>query len=563
MTETGWSRTRELFTDWSAGCSRSDSEVSRALMDIKWRGLSFWWMTNLVIKDSSVNFDWFVKIHRRISGLPDGSGFRAVRRPGVLRLLRLCLADLLRWSLMRASFRAAGVPNVNVWFLSIVYNLVRDDAGKVYDRNFSDTPHQDAKHGARAGYLVWFMSALPRFDRILSWRRTAREMLHDTGRDCVVVDRYLSFTDVLACHWAAARALGKIRKWRRSDEARALAHIDGYDCSDILYDELEASFLGSVQQTMQFASALAGFFAKARSRSVVVTYGEILGPMRAIYHQAAQVEFPPTFIAVQHAMLCENKLGAYHRRTEFAHAGEPTGTKFSPAPGMFLVQGPQYRKILERFFPEDAIRTIGSLKYDKWADRIRVKQQTRHEIRERLGVGARRLLVIAPSVNDDKEICRILAGVYGLNGWMMVALPHPVVGRESLKKSLQEFGLADDVQVPQELTMPELIAAADLVLCGISTVAIEAAAFHVPSVRAIEDDVFPQFPSDSMIPCFSDPCAFRAWLLGDFKVLTQTRTPADYNRIVDNYFHALDGGAATRLWVQIERFLPLNITRSC
>lgn len=550
-----WTRTRELFTDWTAGCSRCDNPASRALMDVTWHGLSIWWMTNLVTKDTSVEADWFVKIHRRLARLPADQQLRRTRRPSAFLMLRQCLADIMRCLLMRAVFGRNDTARVNVWFLGLGYNLVRSGPATVVNRNFASAPKCDAAHAAIAGYLVWFMASLPRLGEMRGWQRRMRTLLCDTGRDCVVLDAHLGPMDVLSCHWAAARALMKLKKWRRTPEALALAMIDGVDCSDLVYDELEASFNGSVQQTMQFASAVGSFLKSTRSAPVVVTYGEMLGPMRAIYYRGRQGNDRTVFITVQHAMECENKLGAYHRHSEFAHAGEPQGHRYSPMPDLFLVQGAQYRAVLETFYPPERIGIIGSLKYDTWPELVRIRAETRSAVRERLKIGPRKLMVVAPSVNDDDEICSLLRGIVAVPGWLIIALPHPAMTRSGLEASLRRYGLSEGVLLPDGVTMPQLIASADLVVCGISTVAIEAAAFGVCAVRAIKSGVFPQFPEDEMIPCFSDASEFARWLAEGYDRVTADRTPADYAAVIRRYFHALDGQAAKRLWLRLAPYI--------
>ena len=98
--------------------------------------------------------------------------------------------------------------------------------------------------------------------------------------------------------------------------------------------------------------------------------------------------------------------------------------------------------------------------------------------------------------------------------------------------------------------MLDLLVACDLVVCGSSTVAIEAAIFGKPAIRILGIDTFPQFPEDPMIPCFSDSVELTNWLASGF-VLARQRSMEVYRAMAENYFHKIDGHAKDRLWQAI------------
>ena len=553
MTQERWVRTRELITDWSASWSRSDSHASRSLLAIKWRGLSVWWMTNLVTKDTSVDFDWFLAVHRRINAESVSTKIRSGNAPSTFRLVCLFLADVLRLILIRWTLPRVNNPSPSVWFHSFAYNLKSRNRSYVVDRNFEMAPNFGEKYGFSTGYLISFMSPLPGLAEVTSWISNVRSSISNLQHIALALDSYLSVVDLLQCHFAAAKCLLKLRVWQRSQKLTSFGVIDGIDCSDILLKELEASFFGPVQQAMLSAVAFSKFRRRHRGPLTIVTYGELFGPMRAIYHQVRQENKNTLFVSVQHAMLCENKLGAYHRKSEFAHCGQVEGGQYSPSPDWYLVNGSQYEKILRAFYPSNKIAVIGSLKYDTWINFSLQQIEIQTKIRARLNLGDRRLMIVAPSVNDSKCIFEILSNARLGEQWVLAALPHPTISMSQLAEVLDKNKLKDRVHIPIDVPMPELLIAADLVVCGISTVAIEAAIFSKQAVRLVSSDVFPQFPMDSNIPIFSDSARFSDWLNRDYDSLALLRVREDYQTLVEKYFFAVDGNSAIRLWDFISR----------
>lgn len=543
-----WTITRELLTNWTASWATDSGLGSPGYGLPLWRGLSVWWMSNLVRKDVSVDSDWFLRLHRRLHGMSSPET-PPPPLPRFRNLISLLARDLLRWSLTRMTFGPPTAPAAEVWFHSFGYNLVR--TGKsVRDRNFAEAPSQGPRYGRRVGYLISLLPQLPRLACLQQWRREQHALVAGLEHPAVVLDCHVTLLDVLRCHTAAALQWLTVRRWRRRADVSARCELFGIACDDILLDEFERSFGGSIQQTMLYAVGICRFLRRQQSALSVVTYGELLGPMRAIYYQARQARPGVRLIAIQHAMQCRNKLGAYSRHQEFAQNGEAEGDLFSPAPDLFLVQGPQYGEILEGFFPPQRVRTIGCLKYDSWLPLIEKQREISANVRRQLRVGDRRLLLVAPSVNDDAEIFHVLRHAPWDGSWLLVGLPHPVISRERLVRAAEQHGLGAQFIIPTDISMLELLAACDLVACGSSTVAIEAAIFGKPAIRALGTDTFPQFPQDPMIPCFSDPRDFTTWLDTGYPSVS-LRSRDVYQAMAEKYFHRLDGHAVDRLWQAI------------
>jgi hypothetical protein len=543
-----WTNTRELLTDWSANwlINSNLNSIGRDLP--RWHGLSLWWMSNLVRKDVSVDNDWFLRLHRRLHGMPPPDADPAPM-PRMRNLISLLMRDLLRSVLIRTTFGRSTAPTVDIWFHSFGYNLVRS-SNVVRDRNFCDAPSRGHLYKKQVGYLISLMPKLPRLSNLLQWQRDQKALVASLEHPAVMLDCHVSPLDVLRCHSSAALHWLSVRHWRRRGDIRSRCKISGISCDDILLDEFERSFSGPIQQTMLYATGLAKFLRRQNEALSVVTYGELLGPMRAVYYMARQTKSDIRLITIQHAMACQNKMATYSLQQEFAQHGEAEGDRFSPSPDLFLVQGPQYREILEGFFPPQRVRTIGCLKYDSWLPIIDRQPEIADKIRRQLCVGNKRLLVVAPSVNDDAEIFHILRHAPWDGSWLIVGLPHPVVSRERLTSVAELHGLGAHLVIPEGVSMLELLAACDLVVCGSSTVAIEAAIFAKPSIRAIDPNTFPQFPEDSMIPCFSDPAEFSKWLSSGFQK-TKRHSIKAYRAMVENYFYRLDGASCDRLWQAI------------
>ena len=120
--------------------------------------------------------------------------------------------------------------------------------------------------------------------------------------------------------------------------------------------------------------------------------------------------------------------------------------------------------------------------------------------------------------------------------------------------------LCPDLKVTYILDEPtyNLFTIADLVICGYSTIAIEAGYFGVQSVRTLPLGSFPLFDEEELIPSFTSGSSFIQWFKEyDMRNDTHKKRLA-LKELAKKYFYKIDGRTADRLWLFLtsEKKLP-------
>ena len=313
--------------------------------------------------------------------------------------------------------------------------------------------------------------------------------------------------------------------------------ISKKDCSVVLKKLLYDSFCGFMQNSL-IESICIKNFCKNKKIKNFICYGEFNGGIRSTYYFLKKY-FPEILITnIHHGYANENLLFFNHKRKEFDLRYEQ-GKDCSPMPDQYLVQGEQFKNILKKYYPKK-INIIGCLKYDL----IRFKKNKKKKLDKKFKI------VVAPSIGDEKDVLLYLkklieSSKINLQNFIFYLSPHPVIKENTIKNYTKILNKIK-FKTPKHKTTLEIIKMSDLLVCGFSTVAYEAALIGKPAIRVIDihspilfhikDEIKKVYNSEDFI---YEICKKK------FKIPIKEK--------ISNYFYyKLDGNSHKRFWQAIK-----------
>lgn len=428
--------------------------------------------------------------------------------------------------------------NESIWFRTLFpINWIGDEPKN--DRLFYNAPLLDNSYGYNSKYLVYISRSKKDLD--LSFFRLLKKIKRlriDAQRSVFFPEKLLTLKDIFYAYKSTFEESRLFQKMSNRKNFKSLFKINGLDVSAILMNEWSSIYLGVQQQSKLQAIASSKFFNILPDGQKVITYGEFFAANRATYYLTKQVKPETQFITIQHAMNAKNKMFTYNHKNDFNFEGNSYGKEFSPYPDYFLVQGNQYKRILEEFYEDNRISIIGSLK------------PLNSLIKKDSKVNNRRLL-LAPSIGDEyKIIFSFIKNWSYLDDWEIICTPHPTIDIEKIKEYQTKESKDLNIKYVSDCSTYELLKTANILMTSSSTIALEAAIFNTRSVRVYKLGSLPQFDKDDRIPSFYSQEDFRKWFqaedLDNFKVNY-------FDEIIEDYFFKNDSKAGNRLWENISK----------
>ena len=428
--------------------------------------------------------------------------------------------------------------NESIWFRTLFpINWIGDEPKN--DRLFYNAPLLDNSYGYNSKYLVYISRSKKDLD--LSFFRLLKKIKRlriDAQRSVFFPEKLLTLKDIFYAYKSTFEESRLFQKMSNRKNFKSLFKINGLDVSAILMNEWSSIYLGVQQQSKLQAIASSKFFNILPDGQKVITYGEFFAANRATYYLTKQVKPETQFITIQHAMNAKNKMFTYNHKNDFNFEGNSYGKEFSPYPDYFLVQGNQYKRILEEFYEDSRISIIGSLK------------PLNSLIKKDSKVNNKRLL-LAPSIGDEyKIIFSFIKNWSYLDDWEIICTPHPTIDIKKIKEYQTKESIDLNIKYVSDCSTYELLKTANILMTSSSTIALEAAIFNTRSVRVYKLGSLPQSDKDDRIPSFYSQEDFRKWFqaedLDNFKVNY-------FDEIIEDYFFKNDSKAGNRLWENISK----------
>lgn len=544
-----WMITRDRYLNWVSDflCDKKDDPI------LNWRGFNLWYITLPAKKDVEVDKSWFGKIHIRIQGYEEPANVAVMPvYLFVLRFLNLFIYDLLKlllskWVISRSKVKSG---KADVYFHSLSSNLQKNgDTG--FDRNFKYAPLSDIDFGQQAAYLVFIAVGKNDIRHFLKYTKDMCQKLQALNRNVILLNRYISIRTIIATHLHIFKSWVRFRKEVKKKYFQSAFFINNISCADILIDEVEKSFLGEIQWSLLYGISFEKWVKKEKfDHSVpIVTYGETLSTMRPVYFFSKKANPGIIFFSIQHSTTNRNKMGLYHRSSEFRLRLEDDLINFQLLPDYYLLQGEQFLEIVNEFYPKSRTDIIGCLKYDDLviSDDLNIRQT---KVLDRIGNKTGPIMLIAPSVNDAEGLLSLvsISKVNVCKGWRVLLCPHPAISKMLIEELVKQVKTDIEIELIYDLKTVDLFTVSNLVVCGYSASAYEAMMHSVPAIQYDDLSSIPLVEPILEIPFFRSKDEFWNWFKKNEEVLRCEGKSNNGEKITERFFYKNDGKAKDRLW---------------
>jgi len=583
-----WVKLREEYADWVADVRLTKIEKNNNLVEmLEWKGMSTWWINNLVRKDSEGDTQWLhrlmtmylcnefqsnvhVKTDDKILikslnlNFPEISACFIKKGQGgkykikttfpsaikYIRIFRSLYNSIERWLLvlwLTGRTKEESVVKKIIWFVTTYpANWVMSEKGNWYDRHLMHSPLRDRHHQLEAGYLVYILKYSKDSDvSFFKLRKQLRQLKKKSGRHTFYPESKLKANDIFEVYWSTFNELRKFNKWKKKTEFRNIFTISGMNLSMILIDHWEQTYFGLMQYCKLHGLATKRFLDVMEQQQIIVTYLELFVETRTDYHLNNRTK--AIFYALQHAEESRNYGEAYNRKSEFINKEGIENIHTCPMPDFFLVHGQQYRNILSEFYPNNRIYTIGSLKVKHFMDTNRNRIQ-KSEIDQIIGDINRKVILVALSSNDARFVLSLLSQWNPKNDILIMVTVHFSSNINWIKHKISKDLSHLQVKLIMHVSTWELLPYADALVCGYSSLIYETLFNKIPAAVLQPLGVFSPREIDPRIPNFYDISHFDKWVSSIYTGDYVKKSNQYFEEFFVEYFYTADGQADERMW---------------
>ena len=513
-----WEKTADYYLTWFHHSPLKDIFQNFASFD----SISTWWVSSFNKRDIFEDNTWYTELNSLING-------RNIHKQKSIKkssLYFLLFKSILSWMLCR--FASLGLPRLDavgniVAVSSYHYNFLYLD-GKTTDKNFRELFSIIKSVGKTPVCILYLTPTLRDYIRPMAYRQRIRSDVKNFSFPVLIANQNENLLDcVKRFHW------GRLAKKRIKDKLKELPEeswkISEVNCKSVINRLLSSSFDGEIQNALKYGTVMSRTLSEIRP-AVFLTYNELLSESQHLY-ALLRLNLPETkIITFQHSLINKNKLGfMYPVGSDFF--SEPSSGPFPP--DIYLVQGPQAKKLVANFFPVERINIIGSLKIDdhNLIPNIKVVHSATMKIAITLSIGDEESILdlCVPCMRDSED------------SWIIVFHPATQVARrkELIKRyAMERFQFEISSQLKD----------CDLIISGYSAVAVEGLLLGIPSIRILNCDVPPAIDS-------SDPFLWISSVVELAHVVERRRNGENIvensNEIIKSYFGPVDGKASSRL----------------
>ena len=408
-----WNSVWEDYNSWLSKFRFNLTPSKKTIIkDLEWQGMSGWWVSNLIQKDTEINNKWLKRIYilyllkttkKKIRVVTDDKlliksikkNFRLVDVELLsneiisfkkllksyfpitflyLKVIKIFIYDLLKIIFLKLIQNNNTINNdfSGTYFFRTLYpaNLTIID-NKLFDRHYSKTIFEQ-NNIRKIAFLVYLKNYNKySFNSLLKLILELIQLRKHKSEEIIYPEAFLSFYDLLRINFSSIRQLKKLLRYADNESFKNYFTINNINCFEILFNEFIDTYGGLYQYSMSHGMSLGKLLKKIKSPKAIVTYGEFFVQSRAFYYFGKKYSKNTIYICIQHSYNCKNYCAPYNTSDEFSVSNWLEDNHFSPMPDYFCAQGLQYINILQEFYPKNKIRLIGNLKFDTYFDKIR------------------------------------------------------------------------------------------------------------------------------------------------------------------------------------------------
>jgi hypothetical protein len=548
-----WIHFRESYINWLADWPKS-YDIKKLL---NYQGYSLWWSSNFIKKDIILDIDWIADLYKRLEDKNIDRNPSIGRKRTPIFIFYIFILDIYRFFILKLFLRKRDAI-ADIYFYSIQLNIIKKD-NLYYDRHYGGALEFKNSSNLSSSYLLALSNDY--FD-ILSpfkYRNKINKILNSLDSEVIILDKYLTLTNILSVHFSTFKIYLLFLKEKRKKVFTDSFVIDGIPCSDILIKELEKGFYGGFQSSLMSGLQLLNWSSSQSKDLIVVSYLETLAAARPLYHFARKSKINTTFVALQHSTIYKNKIDFYNREEEFNYYSD-NSINFSPQPDFYLLHGEQAKEMVSEFINKDRLEVIGCVKYDQFIRTVNNLENIRRNVNSTIGHSNMFTILLAPSFGVDLSgMLKMFENVtYDFSKIRFIISPHPLVSISSIMEIISLSSIKVKFDFFPEFSTQDLAISSDLVVCGYSSLAIEALIFETPSIRIIRDEQIPLFENEDSIMYIENKDKFWKYIDSCFDSSTIKNSKEDITKLISFYLFKIDGNAKDRMWSFLKKIQNTN-----
>jgi hypothetical protein len=527
-----WEKLNKLYLHWL-----EKNNIKRYLINnYFFEDFSIWWVNNLFRKDNILDNKWYLNLKKIIID-------KKIVRFNIfiffinfnLKFILNLFYDLLSNIFIKFFIKKKIIKNKKNCFYSLSYNLVQLNKRLSIDRLYGRTPTiQERKEN-------FYLIKIEKFkDFFFNWRQYLKKF-NNLNTEYCILDHYISSLDIikiyLFCYKIFLIFIFKFQ-FKKND-----FKINQIECFNVLYPHFLDSFSVSSQKSLIASKAINNFFNHNQKFSFFINYLEFNPGTISINYFIRKSDPKIKIITLQHAYASKNMLFYNNYSKNFTKFNELEGKKYCPSPDYYFIFSKNLENLLKKYYKKKILLT-GSLRAD--VNDLSEKKSNIKKIKKKKIV-----ILIAPSIGDEVLICNYLSKIKNPNFYDFIISPHPTNYDDSLIKFQKLNETNFKFSTYRNITTHNLLKVADLVICSLSSIAIDAKILSKDAVRLASHNLPYHFEIDEPIQVIDDYEDFK-YYLQNFEIRKKENKKL-VSKYINFYYYKTDKKSYKRFWNNLKR----------
>ena len=344
----------------------------------------------------------------------------------------------------------------NTWFFTI---YPANWTNKSLDRQLLDLPNKDNSY-----YLFYYLN-YPKDIHVNKkiHLKKFKEIQKKIKDRYVFVESYLNFFDIVKCYYSSIAQLIKLHKLKYSKEfTKNFSFKNNLDLSDVFFDELSSSYYELIPYAKLNGISVKNFFKNFKKKQTYVSYAEMFSEHRAAYYFLKKGKIKHTTIALQHAILTKNYSSCNLRKKEFYNK-KFNSDLLCPSPDYYFTSNYAHDRNLSKFLPKNKLHNIGLIRNEKIKKKI-ISLKPKNKF----------IILIPFSQYDFKFFINELEKLELKKKYLIIFTLHPNMKYLKTYQIMKNRKLKFNYKILKNINTNSIIDYANLIICGYSTIAINA-----------------------------------------------------------------------------------------
>jgi hypothetical protein len=501
-------------------------------------GFSVWWINNLFRKDNIVDNKWYLNLKIILFDKKTIKfNFLIFLVFFNIKFFLNLIIDLIFNIFIKTFFKKNKNINKKNCFYSFSYNLVSINKKLSVDRLYGKTPISDKKEDN------FYLIKVEKYRDFFFNKKKYLKKFNNLNLDYCILDQYISLFEIINIYLFSYKIF--LNCIYRFHLKKFFFKINKKDCYNVLYPYFLDSFSVSTQRSLISSKAMNNFCKSNDKLNFFINYLEFNPGFVATNYFVRKSKPKIKVISIQHAYASKNMLFYSNHKNDFTKLNKFEGKKFCPSPDYYFIFSQNLKNLLKKYYKKKVIFT-GSLRSDL-ANKVK-KDKFLIYNEKKLNI------LIAPSIGDEYLISDYLKNVKNSSKYNFILSPHPTNFDESIIKFKELKKINFKFNTFRNISTQNLLVKSDLVICSLSSIAIDAKILSKDAIRLVSFKYPYYFEMNEPIKVIKNYKSFLNYLK-NFKKKKDKKRKKKY---IDFYYYKLDKKSYKRFWNNLK-----NIKNDC